>query len=85
MVTVPCPNGHPMTTPYGTMGEEVLCPHCGAQFTLTYTNSLEYQTEKQIKQSTEAHKLGKRWFTWAVVAACAVLIMLIVLIVMAIQ
>jgi ribosomal protein S27E len=85
LVTIPCPNGHPLTTPYSTMGDEVLCPHCGEQFTLAYTDSLEYKRDVELKQAIRDQKLGKTWLTWAVVAAVVVVALVLGLIIAASQ
>ena len=83
MVSVPCPNGHVLNTPYSTMGEEVLCPHCGSMFVLSYTNSLEYHRDVEMKQDVRDRQLGKKWFTWAILAACGVGVLIIALIISA--
>ncbi len=80
LVTIPCPNQHPLTTPYSTMGDSVLCPHCGEQFELHYTDSLEHKRDVATKQAMHDHKLGKAWLTWAIVAAIVVLALVVALI-----
>jgi hypothetical protein len=85
LVTIPCPNGHPLTTPYTTMGDSVLCPHCGEQFQLVYTDSLEHRRDVETKQAIRDHKLGKTWLTWAVVAAVLVVAIVLGLIISASQ
>lgn len=85
LVTIPCPNGHPLTTPYSTMGDEVLCPHCGEQFTLAYTDSLEYKRDVELKQAMRDAQLGRKWLTWAIVAAVVVLALVLGLIIAASQ
>lgn len=67
-VHIPCPNGHELETPYDMLGQEVLCPHCGAQFRLRNEDSREYQ-EKQAKRDYER---GKAWFNWAIMAAIVI-------------
>lgn len=79
--TIPCPNGHAVVVPYDTMGQEILCPHCGEPFVLRYSDSYEYQHEQARKEAAQDYKLGKTWFVWAIVAACAVVVLLVVLIV----
>ena len=80
LVTIPCPNGHTLQMPFDSMGREILCPHCGEQFVLRYTDSVEYHREVEAKQSAREHKLGKQWLTWAVVASVAVVVLLLSLI-----
>lgn len=64
-VHIPCPNGHELETPFDMLGQEVLCPHCGAQFRLRNEDSREYH-EKLDKRERER---GKFWFNWAITAA----------------
>jgi hypothetical protein len=77
LVHIECPNGHELITPFDTMGSDVLCPYCGEQFTLNYSDTAEYQRELALKIEAEQQKLGKRWFTWAIIAGVFVLGMLI--------
>ena len=62
---IPCPNGHELETPYDMLGQEVLCPHCEAQFQLRLEDSREHH-EKMEKHFEER---GKFWFNWAIAAA----------------
>lgn len=62
---IPCPNGHELETPYDMLGQEVLCPHCNAQFLLRMEDSREHH-EKMEKHFEER---GKFWFNWAIAAA----------------
>lgn len=39
LVHLNCPQGHELITPFETMGQDVLCPHCGEQFLLRYQDS----------------------------------------------
>jgi rubredoxin len=73
---IPCPNGHELETPWDMIGQEVLCPHCGAQFRLRAQDSLE-SLEAQRRRDAQR---GKAWFQWAVAAAVAVGIGVLVLI-----
>jgi hypothetical protein len=77
MVHLRCPNKHELITPYSTMGQEVLCPHCGELFVLQYQNTREYKLEQQRKAEVQDEKLGRRWLGWAVFAGVVVLAMLI--------
>jgi hypothetical protein len=76
LVHIDCPNGHELITPMDTMGDEVLCPHCGEQFTLRYEETREYKQDRYWKEEVEQQKLGKNWLTWAVVVGVLVVIML---------
>jgi hypothetical protein len=81
VVHIPCPNGHELETPFDMLGQEVLCPHCHAQFHLRYEDSLEYQ-EKLAKRERE---LAKTWFNWAIAAAVLIGGGLLILIAMALS
>ena len=69
---IPCPNGHILDTPLDMLGQEVLCPHCQAQFRLRREDSLE----DQVEQERRDHKRGEKWLIWSIVAAVAVLLLL---------
>ncbi len=75
VVHIPCPNGHVLDTPLDMIGEEVLCPHCGAQFRLRNEDSREYQAamEKIIERRSQVA------FTWAIVAAVVFVLGLIIM------
>lgn len=81
LVHIGCPQGHELITPLDTMGQEVLCPHCGEQFTMRYEDTWEYKTERQRKEDARQHKLGQQWLTWAVIVGVLVLVMFIGMIV----
>jgi hypothetical protein len=81
MVHIDCPQGHELITPLDTMGQEVLCPHCGEQFTMRYENTREYQTQQHWKEEARQQKLGQQWLMWAVIVGVLVLVMFIGMIV----
>ena len=78
---IPCPNGHELETPYDMLGQEVLCPHCEAQFRLRLEDSREHH-EKMEKHFEER---GKFWFNWAIAAAVLIGGGLLVLLVIALN
>jgi hypothetical protein len=80
MLHIPCPNGHELETPPEMLGEEVICPHCGKQFTLREKDSLEFKRKKREQQEKQDIRSGKNWLTWSVIIAVAVLLGLIVMI-----
>lgn len=81
LLHIPCPKGHILETPPEMLGQLVLCPHCGAQFTLKQTESLEHKAKKEKEQELADRKSGNLWFNWAVAIAVVVLAALIFLIV----
>lgn len=78
LLHIPCPNGHVLESTLDMIGQEVLCPHCNARYTLKRKNSLEHQREVEMEQARKDAKAGKAWFTWAVIIAAAVLVGLVV-------
>ena len=80
LLHIPCPQGHILETPPDMLGLDVMCPHCGVQFKLTETESLEYKKKKTIAQEAADNKVGTAWFNWAVAFAVLVVIGLIALI-----
>jgi DNA-directed RNA polymerase subunit RPC12/RpoP len=78
---IPCPNGHELDTPRDMLGQEVLCPHCSAQFLLREKDSVEYKRKKQTETEAKDRKRGQLWLNWAIAIAVLVLIGLITLIV----
>jgi hypothetical protein len=80
MLHIPCPDGHMLETPPEMVGEEVICPHCGRQFTLREKDSVEHKRKKKEERERRDIRAGKRWFTWAVVICAVVVIGLILMI-----
>jgi hypothetical protein len=80
MLHIPCPKGHELETPPEMLGEEVICPHCGTQFTLREKDSVEYKRKRREQQEKRDIRSGKNWLTWAVIIAAAVVIGLILMI-----
>lgn len=67
---IPCPNGHILETPPDMIGQEVLCPHCAAQFMLKNEESVEY---KQRQEQILARR-SEFWFKWSIAAAVVVVL-----------
>jgi hypothetical protein len=78
---IPCPNGHELETPVDMLDQEVLCPHCNAQFKLKRTNSVEFKTKKEREEKLRLEKTGNLWLTWAIVAVVLVGLILVGLVV----
>jgi hypothetical protein len=77
---IPCPQGHELETPQEMLGDTVMCPFCGVQFTLRETDSLEYLRKKDSEQELADRKSGNFWLNWAVAFAVIVVIGLAALI-----
>ncbi len=74
---IPCPNGHELETSVEMIGEEVLCPHCKAQFVLREEHSVEYRQ----KQERLEQRRAQFWVNWAIAAAVIVVLMFLAMIV----
>jgi hypothetical protein len=66
---IPCPNGHELESPLQMLGQEVLCPHCGAQFLLRREDSVEVRQEEELREQRRA----EAWLRWSIAAAVIVL------------
>ena len=77
---IPCPNGHELETPPDMLNEDVMCPHCGVQFTLRERDSIEFKRTQREKREREEHETGQKWFTWAIVIAVVIAVGLITMI-----
>lgn len=78
---IPCPKGHVLETPEDMLNQDVLCPHCNAQFRLRERDSLEERRKRQAEQERIHRRAAKNWLMWAVVIAVIVLAMVIGMIV----
>jgi DNA-directed RNA polymerase subunit RPC12/RpoP len=72
LLHIPCPNGHELETPEDMLGQEVLCPHCGAQFVLREQDSLEAQRLREIELDRRLREQSNAWFNWAIVISVLV-------------
>jgi hypothetical protein len=79
LLHIPCPNGHELDVPLDMVGQEVLCPHCYAQFRLLRRNSVEYLREQELRDRARI----QFWFKWAKVVAVIAGIMLFIMFIMA--
>jgi hypothetical protein len=81
LLHIPCPNGHELETPDDMIGQEVLCPHCGAQFVLREKDSLEARHVRELELERRLREQSKAWFNWAIVISVLVVLTLVALIV----
>jgi len=81
LLHIPCPECQEvLETPVEMLDQDVMCPHCQAQFQLRRSNSIEYKRKQQQKQEMRERKAGKAWFNWAIVVVVLVVIFLLILI-----
>ena len=80
MVHIPCPAGHILETPQDTMGQTVMCPHCGEMFSLQMKNSLEFKRDTQRIDEKRVRRTGELWMRWTIATAILIVVGLIVLI-----
>ncbi len=77
---IPCPECKELLeTPEEMLDQDVMCPHCEAQFQLRRRDSLEFKRKKEQQQQLKEHKAGKAWFNWAIVVVVLVLAFLVFL------
>ena len=81
LLHIPCPKGHILETPEEMLDQEVLCPHCQAQFVLRRRNSVEYQRKKEEEERIREIKTGNFWLNLAIVVVVLVVLGLVALIV----
>ena len=85
LLHIPCPKGHELETPEEMLGQDVLCPFCGEQFTLQLRDSVEYKREREMERDRRDRKAGKTWFNWAITMAVVVIIGVVVMLAMIIS
>jgi DNA-directed RNA polymerase subunit RPC12/RpoP len=80
-----CPNGHPLETPEDMLNQEVLCPHCDAQFVLRERDSLEARRKRQAEQERIHRQQAKAWMNWAIALGVIIVLGLIGMFIVAAQ
>jgi Zn-finger nucleic acid-binding protein len=85
MLHIPCPNGHELETPSDMLGQEVLCPHCNAQFQLREKDSIEFRRKKKAEYERIHRKQANAWMNWAIALGVIVVLAVIGMIVMTFQ
>jgi len=82
---IPCPEcKQELETPVEMLDQEVMCPHCQAQFQLRRRDSVEFKRKRKQEAEIRERKTDNWWFNFAIVAVVAVLIFLCVLIFMSV-
>lgn len=51
------------------MGQDLVCPNCGREFTARYDHTLEAEQEYEEKEERKIRKSAKLWLNWAIVFA----------------
>lgn len=82
LLHIPCPNGHVLDTPLDMLGQEVMCPHCEAQFLLREKDSVEYKRRRRLEEERKEQRAGKLWLNWAIVFVVIVVLGLAILIIL---
>lgn len=83
LLHIPCPNGHILDTPLDMLGQDVLCPHCDAQFRLLERNSVEFQRRQELEERRKEARANKFWLNFAIVAAVIFVFGLILMVIAA--
>jgi hypothetical protein len=81
LLHIPCPNGHELESPPEMLDQEVLCPHCGIQFCLRASDSIEHQQRRWEEQHRRERQMGQAWLKWAIAVAVLVVLGLLVMII----
>ena len=76
-----CPNGHQLETPREMLAQEAMCPHCGVQFELKESQSVEAKSKREKELDRQWNRIGNRWLTWSITVVIIVVLTLFVLIV----
>ena len=63
-----------METPPEMLDQEVLCPHCQAQFKLRRKDSIEFKRQAEEQQFVKEVKIGNAWLKGAIVAVIFIVI-----------
>lgn len=82
---IPCPECRKeLETPVEMLDQDVMCPHCQAQFQLRRRDSVEFKRKRKQELEMRERKADRAWFNFAIVAVVIVLIFLGVLIFMSV-
>jgi DNA-directed RNA polymerase subunit M/transcription elongation factor TFIIS len=81
LLHIPCPEcKEVLETPVEMLDQDVMCPHCQAQFRLRRRDSQEYKRKRKQQQELKERKASRAWFNWAIVAVVLVVMFLLFLI-----
>jgi hypothetical protein len=81
LLHIPCPECKlELETPLEMLDQDVMCPHCQAQFRLRRRDSIEFQRKRKQEAEIKERRAGNAWFNWAIVVVVLVLLFLAFLI-----
>ena len=80
LLHIPCPNGHELEVPREMLDEDVMCPHCKAEFHLRERDSIEYKRKRQMQEEQRLARMNKLWFNGAIAIAVLIVLFLLALI-----
>ena len=82
LLHIPCPEcKQVLETPVEMLDQDVMCPHCQAQFRLRRRDSAEFKRKKEQESKLKERKASNAWFNWAIVTVVLVLIFLLFMII----
>lgn len=77
LLHIPCPQcKEVLETPVEMLDQEVLCPHCQAQFQLRRRDSVEFKRKKEQEAQLKEIKTGNTWLNLAIIAVVLVVLFL---------
>ncbi|MEX2187594.1 MAG: hypothetical protein WD875_12400 [Pirellulales bacterium] len=85
LLHIPCPNGHELETPEDMLGQEVLCPHCSAQFKLRERDSIEFRRKREAELERMHRRQARNWMNWAIALGVIVVLGVLGMIIMTAQ
>jgi hypothetical protein len=72
---IPCPECREvLETPVEMLDQDVMCPHCQAQFRLQRRDSQEFKRKREQELQLKEQKASRAWLNWAIVAVILVLL-----------
>jgi DNA-directed RNA polymerase subunit M/transcription elongation factor TFIIS len=75
LLHIPCPEcKEVLETPVEMLDQDVMCPHCQAQFRLRRRDSLEFKRKKKQELEIRERKASRAWLNWAIVAVILLLL-----------
>ncbi|RMG01080.1 MAG: hypothetical protein D6741_05760 [Planctomycetota bacterium] len=83
LLHIRCPQGHILETPRDMLGQDAMCPHCGAVLRLRYESTEEYRAKRREEIERRERRRAQMWLQWAIFAAVFVVGGVLTLIVLA--
>jgi uncharacterized Zn finger protein (UPF0148 family) len=80
LLHIPCPEcKEVLETPVEMLDQDVMCPHCEAQFRLRRRDSEEFKRKKEQERQIKERKADRAWLNWAIVVVVLVVLFLVFL------